>query len=171
MKLVYKLGLGHKQFIVHLVTLLIQTFVYSRVLIFPHKVRLVNGSSPNQGRVEVLVNDTWGTVCDDEWDLIDAHVICRQLGFERAAEAWSADAFGPGDEGQEILLDDLRCMGLEKTIFDCQNRGVGIHNCGHSEDVGVRCTMLVSGESCHNQSIRCSELNKLIMAYHFMPDN
>ncbi|TRY88842.1 hypothetical protein DNTS_016930 [Danionella cerebrum] len=96
-------------------------------------VRLASGTA-NRGRVEVLHQGIWGTVCDDGFDSVDALVVCRMLGFQRAKQVYT-DGRGSG----RIWLDELQCTGSESSIFDCPHAGIGINNCQHNENVGVSC--------------------------------
>ena len=98
-------------------------------------MRLVGGSGPHEGRVEVYHNDTWGTVCDNAWDQQDATVICRQLGYGSAVSALVAYGGGSGP----IWYDNVRCNGNEASLTQCTHRGLGVHFCDHSEDAGVIC--------------------------------
>ena len=88
------------------------------------------------GRLEVIHNGKYGTICGDSFDDTDALVACRELGY-KGGYRFPAEAVQDGT-GQ-ILLDDLHCTGTEKRLLDCQHNGVGIHNCQHSEDIGVAC--------------------------------
>ncbi|XP_041472306.1 deleted in malignant brain tumors 1 protein-like [Lytechinus variegatus] len=103
----------------------------------PLPVRLVGGGTSDEGRVEVLHDGEWGTICDDKWDIDDASVVCRMLGFPRAARAPIRAYFGQGTG--PITLDNVDCSGRESSIFDCRNSGFGVHNCGHHEDASVIC--------------------------------
>ena len=101
-------------------------------------LRLVNGSY-YEGRVEIYYNGQWGTVCDDFWDLSDARVVCRQLGFQDAVVAYQNSPQYFGEGSGRIWLDDVHCRGYESSLSSCRHNGWGRHDCGHHEDAGVRC--------------------------------
>lgn len=104
----------------------------------PTVVRLVNGSSPNRGRIEIRHNNIWGTVCDDDFNEDAAKVVCQYLGYKGHAIVVKDGYFGSG-EGP-IWLDQVRCFGNESTLDQCTHWNWGEHNCDHTEDVGVICT-------------------------------
>ncbi|XP_043522584.1 uncharacterized protein LOC122535258 isoform X3 [Frieseomelitta varia] len=104
----------------------------------PFEIRLVNGSSPLEGRVEVRHHGIWGTVCDDDFSVAAATVICRSLGYGGPATPKKDGYFGPG-EGP-IWLDEVFCHGNETQLYRCDHNHWGQHNCNHDEDAGVICT-------------------------------
>ena len=116
-------------------------------------LRLVDGNIKNEGRVEICVDNVWGTVCDDLFSSVDAQVVCRKLGylttgmcitwhlffpsincFITDALAFSNAHFGSGSGS--IFLDNVGCSGGESSLLDCYYVS---STCSHSEDVGVRC--------------------------------
>lgn len=103
----------------------------------PIEMRLVNGATQLEGRVEVLYAGIWGTVCNDFFNLTAANIVCRQLGFPGALRVADDEEFGAGTN--QIWLDDIKCIGNESSILQCSNNGFGIHNCQHTKDVGVAC--------------------------------
>ncbi|XP_001638333.2 signal peptide, CUB and EGF-like domain-containing protein 3 isoform X2 [Nematostella vectensis] len=99
-----------------------------------NQIRLSHGS---YGRVEVLHNGQWGTVCDDHWTINEGRVVCRWLGYGSVVSVHQAAHYGQGSG--PIWLDEVHCSGNEATLFSCQfiHRP---HNCGHSEDASVVCS-------------------------------
>ncbi|NXH17276.1 DMBT1 protein, partial [Bucco capensis] len=111
-------------------------------------LRLADGDGQCSGRVELYHKGSWGTVCDDSWELAEAKVVCRMLGCGEPLLALAEAQFGPGSG--DILLDDVKCRGNETTLWECSHRGIAVHNCQHKEDASVICAdmslRLVNGE-------------------------
>lgn len=100
-------------------------------------VRLVGGMDQFSGRVEVLYNNTWGTVCDDGWSLQDANIVCKQVVYTKAKRAVSEAEFGKGSG--PIWLDEVQCSAGAGTLSNCLHNPIGVTDCEHSEDAGVEC--------------------------------
>ena len=90
------------------------------------------------GRVEVFYNGSWGTICDNDWDIKDARVVCRELGHLNAVKALKGGQV-PSGSGK-IWLEGVGCSGEEQNLSSCSPQNWGVHNCNHSNDAGVECT-------------------------------
>ena len=101
-------------------------------------LRLVGGSWEGEGRVEIFYNGNWGTVCDNNWDIREASVVCRQLGFPYALSAPISAHFGAGT-GQ-VWQDYVHCSGSESTIVNCVRYGRAMVGCNHNKDASVICS-------------------------------
>ncbi|OCT70142.1 hypothetical protein XELAEV_18037063mg [Xenopus laevis] len=129
------------------------------------QLRLVGSSRvPNEGRLEVFYNGIWGTVCDDDFNIEVAHVVCKQLGFEIAMNWAHSAKYGQGKG--TIWLDNVRCSGTESSIAECESNGWGISDCKHSEDVGILCS--ASRASEQTQSIT-EQYTKIIEEVRIKP--
>ncbi|TFJ99672.1 uridine-cytidine kinase-like 1 [Platysternon megacephalum] len=101
------------------------------------RLRLTSGPSPCSGRVEVLINDTWGAVCDAGWGLPEAGVVCKQLGCGTALSAPGVAQFGHG--AGDVWLEGVSCSGQESLISECQLSRLGPGLCGRGSEARVVC--------------------------------
>ena len=158
-------GPGMFGVIIIIVQILLNATTMADVICVTGDVRLVGGSNPLEGRLEVCFFNQWGTICSGSSGQSEAGVICSQLGYARtgtyisiqdhnyvivetttflstgATPLVATDFFGRGDG--PIVGNNVMCRGDEDQIIDCIfDRN---HNCGHENDVAVRCMMTDSG--------------------------
>ncbi|XP_017889391.1 lysyl oxidase homolog 2B isoform X1 [Ceratina calcarata] len=100
-------------------------------------VKLVGGENEYEGNVEILHDGKWGSVCDDEWDYLEANVACRQLGFDGAIKPTTNGHFGQAR--RKYWMDNVYCDGSEEELFKCRFDGWGRSDCESSEAAGVIC--------------------------------
>ena len=104
------------------------------------------GSSSTEGYVEVfnITNGQWGGICDNSFNILDAHVICKMLGFNTSIVALTNGAadelYGTAPSGSNFVLDNLDCTGSEKSVFDCSLTGELSDVCEASHIAGVKCS-------------------------------
>uniref|UniRef100_A0A4W6E315 Soluble scavenger receptor cysteine-rich domain-containing protein SSC5D n=1 Tax=Lates calcarifer TaxID=8187 RepID=A0A4W6E315_LATCA len=101
--------------------------------------RLTNGTNQCSGRVEIFHNGNWGKICNNNWGLKEATVVCKELGCGTPKKASEHTNFG-----ENIWLDDVRCFGNETSLLHCRHPSLGDNNCGHGEDAGVVCSGIIS---------------------------
>ena len=88
--------------------------------------------------MEIYFNNTWYTVCDIGWDLTDAEVVCRELGYGPVISTRYEMFYGQGSD--HISFDNVSCVGTERTISECLYGGWRIGNCYNESAVaGIKC--------------------------------
>jgi hypothetical protein len=127
-------------------------------------VRLVNGSGPHEGRIELCFSERWGTICDYDYSWnIQANVICQQLGYSGAGiiiivfvllhsylmcaiiilciTVIDRITFSFGRGSLPVLVKYVYCKGYESNIGECTYSTSGLSDCPHyrRDIVGVHC--------------------------------
>ncbi|KAL6268222.1 hypothetical protein P5V15_001333 [Pogonomyrmex californicus] len=106
-------------------------------------VRLLGGKTNLEGRLQIKIGNKWGTVCNYGWTILDAALVCHQLGFILDFENWLMERAQIPNAGinEDILLSNVRCTEYDNDITKCRaEREQDFENsCTHANDVGVRC--------------------------------
>ena len=100
-------------------------------------VRLSGSTSEYAGRVEICIESTWTSLCDQSWDLRDAQVACRELGYSPYG---AMPTNGCYTEGQlSFGITSLNCTGSEDCLLNCSHSNPVLYNCGSHNDAGLIC--------------------------------
>ena len=93
----------------------------------------------NSGRVEIFFGGVWGSVCNIGWDIDDADVVCRQLGYPGALMLLGDGTFGEEVEVGVVWLEGVDCYGNESRLTECRLSEWGVSQCSHAQDVALIC--------------------------------
>ncbi|KAM9591790.1 scavenger receptor cysteine-rich domain-containing protein DMBT1-like [Morphnus guianensis] len=126
------------------------------------ELRLANGSTRCEGRVEITHDGTWAPLCDEGWGLAEARVVCRQLGCGRVLLAPGGSHFGQGP-GQ-MWPDSVSCMGTETALSACKAKPWSNGTCHHGRAAGVACAGNPLGSDTAREVVG---LWSLTLIFHF----
>ncbi|XP_025830817.1 protein bark beetle [Agrilus planipennis] len=106
-------------------------------------IRLLGGKTASEGRLQIKIDNRWGTVCNYGWDIIDAALVCHQLGFALNPDDWFLERVEIPDAGtnEDVILTNVECSIFDTDITKCKaERKTDFENtCTHEHDVGIRC--------------------------------
>ncbi|KAK9892447.1 hypothetical protein WA026_019899 [Henosepilachna vigintioctopunctata] len=128
-----------------------------------YTVRLAGGKNPAEGRIEVGAFGRIGFVCDDKFDIKDANIVCRELGYNLGAVEVKGNSYYAKNISLDnvfYMMDDVTCQGNETSLKDCDFNGWGSHDCTNQEVVGVICK--TEQEKCPATFWKCKNTNECI---------
>ncbi|CAH1173589.1 unnamed protein product [Phaedon cochleariae] len=106
-------------------------------------IRLLGGNEDTEGRLQLKIDEQWGTVCSYGWTMKNAALVCQQLGYVLNPDDWNLERNeipAAGTTGK-VILSNVQCDDFDLDITKCRSEKVGDfeNSCSHDNDVGVRC--------------------------------
>ena len=105
-------------------------------------VRLASGTTANQGRIEILLQGQWTTICQHGTTETTAQTVCKQLGYS------DYDGYQTGahhGQGRGLIsMRNVNCGGYEPDVVSCRRSYYGLfadHGCQHNHDIGASCEL------------------------------
>lgn len=106
-------------------------------------IRLLGGKTTNEGRLQIKIDNKWGTICNYGWDIKDAALVCHQLGMTLNPDDWNLERNEIPSAGitESIILSNVQCDDYDVDITKCKSeKFMDFENsCTHDNDVGLRC--------------------------------
>ncbi|XP_060803589.1 protein bark beetle [Amyelois transitella] len=106
-------------------------------------IRLLGGRTPHEGRLQVRMDDKWGTICNYRWNMINAALVCNQLGLALNPNDWYLEPNEIPSAGmtEDIILSNVECTEFDNDITKCKAETTENfeNSCTHENDVGIRC--------------------------------
>lgn len=106
-------------------------------------IRLLGGRTPHEGRLQVRIDGKWGTVCNYGWNIINAALVCNQVGLALNPDDWFLEPNEIPSAGmtEDIILSNVDCTEFDNDITKCRSETIESfeNSCTHDNDVGVRC--------------------------------
>ncbi|KAK9711186.1 PAN domain [Popillia japonica] len=136
-----------------------------------YSVRLVGSQKSYEGAVEVTALGKTGYVCDDNFYMASAHVLCKELGYHLGATEIKGNSYFTPDLRKNetfFIMDDVVCNGNEAGLKDCSFAGWGVSNCMEKEVLGIVCK--TPEERCAAEMWQC-ESNDECIPMTFLCDN
>ncbi|XP_076082552.1 scavenger receptor cysteine-rich domain superfamily protein-like [Mytilus galloprovincialis] len=127
------------------------------------QIRLLDGSNPSEGRLEVKHNNEWGTVCGTNFDASDSRVVCRMFGYDTENPSIYIGNHFQLNGSKKIWMDNLGCWGTEDDLGQCNFSPWGLNNCTHQQDVGIACGIsvrLIGGASYNEGRVEIHHANE-----------
>uniref|UniRef100_A0A3B5QGI6 SRCR domain-containing protein n=1 Tax=Xiphophorus maculatus TaxID=8083 RepID=A0A3B5QGI6_XIPMA len=115
-----------------------EIFDHSSEIICSDSVRLVQGTNRCSGRLEVKTNQSWSSVCEKDFDLQDAEVVCREISCGPPSVHQGALY---GEAEAPVGSREFLCEGSESALLNCSSRkSSGRNSCSPGQAVGLTCS-------------------------------